>query len=387
MKKTLQCFLLLFLVANIASEVLSLEVGFNNDEVDGPEIKTRDFIDEDGVARACKDSLPSKMTSNSNCKKLKKTCSKLKSKCSSKLGNALGSSNNAAKCKTALGSKKSTKVKSYCPITCGTCANGAWSSYGSYTSCTLTCGGGTQYRTRTCTNPSPSGGGSSCSGSDTQSVSCNSDPCPATVSGDASWTPWEEWSPCTISCFNATANVTGIRTRERNCTEATSGGVNCTALALNSTSTYNETEICNQDVPCQTCFQEFMAGGIDQVLAKIEEVTMKIEALIEVHENNTATISMNEKRHQNTDNSFKQLCPLIDSIFDDSSAPGDVQYDCCHEEFSGTPGQIGGAMICLAETLLSEAGTPPFAVTDRARCDTTCGSFPSEYVAGYSSDK
>ena len=70
---------------------------------------------------ACKDSLPNKMTSNSNCKKLKKTCSKLKSKCSSKLGNALGSSNNAAKCKTALGSKKNTKVKVYCPITCGTC--------------------------------------------------------------------------------------------------------------------------------------------------------------------------------------------------------------------------------------------------------------------------
>ena len=131
-------------------------------------------------------------------------------------------------------------------------------------------------------------------------------------------------------------------------------------------------------------------GGIDQVLAKIEEVTIKIEALIEAHENNTATISMNEKRHQNTDNSFKKLCPLIDRIFDNSSAPGGVQYDCCHEEFTGTPGQIGGAMICLTQTLLthsSETSTAPFAFTDIGKCDTTCGSFPNEYVAGYSQGK
>lgn len=383
MKRTFQSVLLLFLVANIASVALSFEDGLNDVAEDDHEIERQMDDYDDGVARACKDSLPNKMTSNSNCKKLKKTCAKLKSKCSSKLGNALGSSNNAAKCKTALGSKKNTKVKVYCPLTCGTCANGAWSSFGSYTSCTVTCGGGLKYRSRTCTNPSPSGGGSSCSGSSTQSASCNSDPCPATVGTDGSWMAWEEWTPCSVSCFNGTTS--GIRTRERNCTEPLSGGLTCTAL--NSTSNYTETEVCNQDVLCQTCFQEFMAGGIDLVVAKIEEVALKIAALEAAHENNTATISMNEKRHQNTDNTFQGLCPLIDTIFDTTDAPGAVQYDCCHESFTGTTGQIGNAMVCLTETLLSQTSPPPFSTTDRGRCDTTCGSFPEELVAGYSANK
>ena len=60
-------------------------------------------------------------------------------------------------------------------------ANGGWSSYGTYTSCTVTCGGGLKYRTRTCTNPAPFGGGDSCSGSDTQSTACNTDACPTTT--------------------------------------------------------------------------------------------------------------------------------------------------------------------------------------------------------------
>ena len=69
----------------------------------------------------CKDALPGKMTSNSNCKKLKQTCTKLKSKCSKSLASALGSSSNANKCKTALGSAKNKKVNEYCKITCNKC--------------------------------------------------------------------------------------------------------------------------------------------------------------------------------------------------------------------------------------------------------------------------
>ena len=56
-------------------------------------------------------------------------------------------------------------------------ANGGWSTYGSYGSCSVTCGGGTKKRSRTCSNPKPFGGGNSCSGSSTQTASCNTDVC------------------------------------------------------------------------------------------------------------------------------------------------------------------------------------------------------------------
>ncbi len=58
------------------------------------------------------------------------------------------------------------------PGMCGVPAavNGGWSSW---SSCSLSCGGGTQ--TRTCTNPAPSGGGASCSGASSQA--CNTQAC------------------------------------------------------------------------------------------------------------------------------------------------------------------------------------------------------------------
>ena len=56
--------------------------------------------------------------------------------------------------------------------------NGGWGNWGSYSSCTRSCGGGTYTRTRSCNNPSPSNGGSQCSGSGSQTSSCNTASCP-----------------------------------------------------------------------------------------------------------------------------------------------------------------------------------------------------------------
>ena len=66
----------------------------------------------------CKDELPTKMASNKNCKKLKKTCPALRRKCRKALGSTLGSSKTAKRCKTALGSAQNSKVRSYCKKTC-----------------------------------------------------------------------------------------------------------------------------------------------------------------------------------------------------------------------------------------------------------------------------
>lgn len=55
--------------------------------------------------------------------------------------------------------------------------DGSWSEWSSWTSCSQTCGGGTQVRTRTCTNPLPSNGGQSCSKSSTDRQDCNMRAC------------------------------------------------------------------------------------------------------------------------------------------------------------------------------------------------------------------
>jgi len=55
--------------------------------------------------------------------------------------------------------------------------NGQWSSWGSWSPCTVSCGGGVQARTRSCQ------GGSNCAGQSSQSRSCNSLVCPTPDSG------------------------------------------------------------------------------------------------------------------------------------------------------------------------------------------------------------
>ncbi|XP_001631794.2 uncharacterized protein LOC5511370 [Nematostella vectensis] len=56
--------------------------------------------------------------------------------------------------------------------------NGGWSAYSSWSSCTKSCGGGTQTRTRTCTNPKPSNGGRDCRGDPKKTRKCGIAPCP-----------------------------------------------------------------------------------------------------------------------------------------------------------------------------------------------------------------
>ena len=57
--------------------------------------------------------------------------------------------------------------------------NGGWSHFGSYSQCSVSCGGGNHTRSRTCTNPTPQHGGKNCVGSSTETHSCNNDPCPS----------------------------------------------------------------------------------------------------------------------------------------------------------------------------------------------------------------
>ncbi|XP_023559876.1 hemicentin-1 [Octodon degus] len=78
----------------------------------------------------------------------------------------------------------------HCPV------DGRWSPWGSWSACSVSCGGGTRQRTRDCSDPVPQYGGSKCEGSDIQSDFCNTDPCP--IHGN--WSPWSSWGTCSRTC-------------------------------------------------------------------------------------------------------------------------------------------------------------------------------------------
>ena len=56
--------------------------------------------------------------------------------------------------------------------------DGGWGSWSGYSSCSKTCGRGTQTRFRYCDKPKPSNGGSDCSGRSREDRECNVQRCP-----------------------------------------------------------------------------------------------------------------------------------------------------------------------------------------------------------------
>lgn len=92
-----------------------------------------------------------------------------------------------------------------------------WSDWNPWTDCTSPCGGGFQFRTRTC-----EGRQEECSGPSFMSRSCNSHRC------KAEWSCWTEWSTCSVSCG------IGIKHRKRTCLSAKNKeqpGTTCEGIA------------------------------------------------------------------------------------------------------------------------------------------------------------
>ncbi|XP_069497466.1 hemicentin-1 isoform X2 [Ambystoma mexicanum] len=101
-----------------------------------------------------------------------------------------------------------------CPV------DGKWATWNSWSSCSVSCGGGARQRRRECSDPAPLYGGHKCEGNDVQMDFCNSDPCP--VHGN--WGPWIAWGSCSRSCNG------GQMRRYRTCENPrpASGGRACT---------------------------------------------------------------------------------------------------------------------------------------------------------------
>ncbi|XP_022082655.1 sushi, von Willebrand factor type A, EGF and pentraxin domain-containing protein 1-like [Acanthaster planci] len=59
--------------------------------------------------------------------------------------------------------------------------NGGWGPWSPFSDCSKTCGGGRQYRIRTCDSPQPLNGGRACPGEDQQLLPCNNGSCPTCI--------------------------------------------------------------------------------------------------------------------------------------------------------------------------------------------------------------
>ncbi|XP_062523722.1 coadhesin-like [Corticium candelabrum] len=113
-----------------------------------------------------------------------------------------------------------------CPV------DGGWTWWSSWSSCSSTCKGGTQSRTRQCTNPPPRFQGVSCQGVNVDTQTCAKVKCPV----DGNWGKWSVWSECSKIC------ETGTRFRSRLCNNPRPdfGGKQC-----NDPSTGREESLCN----------------------------------------------------------------------------------------------------------------------------------------------
>ena len=107
------------------------------------------------------------------------------------------------------------------PFSDGT--NGGWGSYGSWSDCSVTCGGGKQSRDRTCNSPTPAGGGADCTGSSADIQACNTHNCPI----NGGWGSWGGWGSCSSACS---------QTRSRTCNNPSPqyGGASCSGGSTES---------------------------------------------------------------------------------------------------------------------------------------------------------
>ncbi|XP_052792411.1 coadhesin-like [Mya arenaria] len=89
-------------------------------------------------------------------------------------------------------------AKIVCRAFCGLCdlVDGQWSGWSGWSGCDVTCGQGNNSRSRTCSEPPPAHGGINCSGDGVEARPCSREPCP--VAGG--WTKWGSWGSCSASC-------------------------------------------------------------------------------------------------------------------------------------------------------------------------------------------
>ncbi|XP_052237737.1 uncharacterized protein LOC127849054 [Dreissena polymorpha] len=100
------------------------------------------------------------------------------------------------KCQTATATSPLTSTGT----TAVTPTHGGWSDWQEWQLCSVTCGTGVRRRYRLCNNPPPVDGSSQCAGASYEEAACNSGTtCPA-APAEATWGPWSATSSCSVTC-------------------------------------------------------------------------------------------------------------------------------------------------------------------------------------------
>uniref|UniRef100_A0A3Q3F4P0 SCO-spondin n=1 Tax=Labrus bergylta TaxID=56723 RepID=A0A3Q3F4P0_9LABR len=122
----------------------------------------------------------------------------------------------------------------YCPV------DGGLSPWGSWSSCSLSCGGlGLKTRSRGCTQPAPAHGGRDCQGARQETTYCQAPDCP---DEDAGFSPWSLWSPCTKTCTDALSPA--MKSRHRQCEKPPCSGSSHQQKACNLPQCPDGSEVC-----------------------------------------------------------------------------------------------------------------------------------------------
>ncbi|XP_033748510.1 properdin-like [Pecten maximus] len=104
--------------------------------------------------------------------------------------------------------------------------DGVWRKWSPWSICSVTCELGSKVRSRVCDDPAPAHNGLPCDGDAAGTAQCELSPCPV----DGAWSPWRSWSPCSL------VNNDVIRSKCRKCTNPIPqyGGAFCPDKALDS---------------------------------------------------------------------------------------------------------------------------------------------------------